>query len=100
MDAEVSDAHWRLRGRSLRWEVEVDAHAEPSAALVLPVPLVEERRGTPGALEHLAGQLSVTVRRDGREVWSGETELAGLEHGGLARAEAEAARRDGSTTVG
>lgn len=93
VSAEVGDSHWRLRGRSPRWEVEIEGEAEPGDALVLPVPLVQERRGTPGALEHLAGRLRVRVARDGREVWAGESTLAGLEHGGLARAEAEAARR-------
>ena len=93
VEATVSDSRWHLRGRSPRWDVEVDAHAPLGDALVLPVPLVDERRGTPGALEHLAGHLEVRVRRNGREVWTGETALAGLEHGGLARAEAEAARR-------
>ena len=93
VDAKVTDTTWTLRGRSLRWEVEIDAEAAVADALVLPVPLVDERRGTPGALEHLAGDLRVVVRRDGREVWRGDTTLAGLEHGGLARAEAEAARR-------
>lgn len=93
VDAEVTDTTWRLRGRSLRWEVVIDAEAPLADALVLPVPLVQERRGTPGALEHLAGTMRVRVRRGGREVWAGESTIAGLEHGGLARAEAELARR-------
>ncbi|MCG6567311.1 tocopherol cyclase family protein [Tessaracoccus sp. ZS01] len=93
--ATTSDSRWRLRARSARWQVDLDAEAEPAHALVLPVPLVEERRGTPGALEQLAGRMAVTVRRDGRVVWAGESDLAGLEHGGLARAEAAAARRRG-----
>lgn len=66
-----------------------------AAAHVLPVPLPSQHRNTPGALEHLAGTLHVEVTRGGRAgtVWSGTSYLAGLEHGGLARAEAELARR-------
>jgi hypothetical protein len=91
--ARVSDDTWLLRGRNRRWAVEVEAHAALSAAHVLPVPLPSERRNTPGALEHLGGRLDVSVRRDGRLVWRGATTLAGLEHGGLARAAAEMQRR-------
>ena len=93
--ARVGDDRWSLRGRSATWRVDVDAHAEPAAAHVLPVPLPEQHRNTPGALEHLAGDLSVTVRNRGRVVWRGTSRLAGLEHGGLARAEAELSRRGG-----
>ena len=93
VDAEVTDTTWRLRGRSLRWQVEIDAEAPLADALVLPVPVVEERRGTPGALEHLSGTMRVRVKRGGKQVWAGESTIAGLEHGGLARAEAEKARR-------
>jgi len=51
-------------------------------ALVLPVPLVEERRAAPGALEHLGATMSIRVRNHGRLVWEGTSRLAGLEHGG------------------
>ncbi len=47
---------------------------------------------------HLAGTLEVRVARRGREVWRGTSYLAGLEHGGLARAEAELARRGGDAS--
>lgn len=93
--ARVGDDHWVLRGRSAGWRIDVDAHAPLRAAHVLPVPLPFEHRNTPGALEHLTGELSVTVRRGRRIVWRGTSGLAGLEHGGLARAEAELARRGG-----
>ena len=63
-------------------------------ALVLPVPLVEERKGAPGALEHLGATLSVRVSQGRRLVWEGTSRLAGLEHGGLERAAAEALRRE------
>ncbi len=91
--ATVTDSSWRLRGRSALWQVDVDAAAVPGDAHVLPVPLPREGRNTPGAIEHLSGSLVVTVRRGGRTVWSGESALAGLEHGGLAGADAELRRR-------
>ena len=93
--ATIHDESWVLRGRSRTWTIEVDAHAPLGAAHVLPVPLPGEHRNTPGALEHLHGSITVTVRRDGRTVWRGTSRMAGLEHGGLARAEAELARRGG-----
>ncbi len=93
VEARVSDDTWALRGRSLSWSVEIEGHAPLSAAHVLPVPLPAERRNVAGALEHLAGRMTVEVRRRGRLVWSAESSLAALEHGGIARAAAEAARR-------
>ncbi len=86
---------WTIRGRSLSWQVEIDAEADPDQSFVLPVPLVEEHRNTPGDLEHLVGDLRVRVTRFGREVWSGHTSLAALEIGGRDLAEAELARRGG-----
>ncbi len=91
--AEVGDTTWELQGRGHGWQVSVHASAPLAAAHVLPVPLPSERRNTAGALEHLTGRLDVEVRRHGRLVWSGRSDLAGLEHGGLARAEAELRRR-------
>lgn len=91
--ARVTDHTWLLRGRGRGWRIDVEAHAPLDAAHVLPVPLPAERRNTPGALEHLGGSLAVTVRRGHRVVWRGDSSLAGLEHGGLARAAAELHRR-------
>lgn len=92
--AEVDDENWLLTSRSPRWQVEVEGSAELGAAHVLPVPLPAERRNIAAALEHLGGTMKVTVTRRGRGVvWRGESNLAGLEHGGRAMAEAEAARR-------
>ncbi|MEO7588661.1 MAG: tocopherol cyclase family protein [Arachnia sp.] len=91
--ADVGDEYWRLEGRSRGWSVSVDADAPLSAAHVLPVPLVGERRAVPGAIEHLAGRLQIRVSHRGRLVWEGESRLAGLEHGGLDRAAALAASR-------
>lgn len=89
----VSHDTWLVRGLSRRWQVEVEGHAPLSSAHVLPVPLPRERRNVAGALEHLGGDLSVTVRSGRRLVWRGTSALAALEHGGLALADAEMARR-------
>ena len=91
--AEVTDEDWLLRGRSARWSIDVEGHSPLAAAHVLPVPLPKERRNVPGAIEHLAGSMKVSVRRRGRLVWSGESTLAALEHGGIDRARAEVSRR-------
>ncbi len=93
--AAVSPGRWRLAGRSPRWAVDVESVADPGDAFVLPVPLVEEHRNTPGDLEHLTSPLRVVVRESGREVWRGLTTLAGVEIGGRRPAEAELRRRDG-----
>ncbi len=93
--AEVTDETWALRGRSGLWDVRVQAWSPLGAAHVLPVPLPSERRNVPGAIEHLAGDLEVVVRRAGRVRWRGRTRLAALEHGGVARARAEIVRRGG-----
>lgn len=89
----ISDERWALSGRTRAWQVEVEGHAPLGQALVLPVPLVEERRASPGALEHLGATMTVRVRNRGHLVWEGTSHLAGLEHGGLDRAAAEARRR-------
>ncbi len=89
----ITDDRWQLSGRRGGWLIEVDGRAPLADAHVLPVPLVEERRAAPGALEHLGATMSVAVRHRGRLVWEGTSTLAGLEHGGLARAAAEARRR-------
>jgi tocopherol cyclase len=92
--AVITDDGWVLIGRSRFWQVEVEGHAQMADALVLPVPLVEERRAAPGALEHLGATMSVRVRNRGRLIWEGTSRLAGLEHGGLERAATEARRRE------
>jgi hypothetical protein len=94
--AEVTDERWVLRGRSARWQVDLEGLGSLDSAHVLPVPLPAERRNVPGAIEHLGARMTVTVRRHGRVVWQGESRSAALEHGGIARARAEIARRGGS----
>lgn len=92
--ARVDDRSWKLCGGNRRWTVEIEGHARPGDAHVLPVPLPAERRNVPGALEHLGGELSVTVREHGRPRLSGESHLAGLEWGGISRAHDELRRRE------
>ena len=94
--AEVSDDRWSLQGRGFGWDVEVEGLGDLGAAHVLPVPLPDERRNIAGAIEHLGATLRVVVRRRGREVWSGESHVAALEHGGIDRARTEIVRRGGS----
>jgi Tocopherol cyclase len=91
--AVASDGRWRLRGRSARWSVAVDASAVPGDAHVLPVPFPGVGYSVPGALENLAGELRVTVRQRGRVVFADASRLAGLEYGGIGKVQAELARR-------
>ena len=91
--AEVSDERWTLHGRSAQWRIDIEGTGNLANAHVLPVPLPAERRNVPGAIEHLGATMHVTVRRRGRIVWEGQSNLAALEHGGIDRARAEVARR-------
>jgi hypothetical protein len=94
VESEVTDERWSLRGKSLRWEVEIEGQAPRGESHLLPVPLPRERRNVAGALEHLGGTVKVVVRsRRGVAVWRGESQSAALEHGGLERAQREAERR-------
>lgn len=91
--AEVSDERWALHGRSAQWRVDIEGSGSLDIAHVPPVPLPVERRNVPGAIQHLGATMRVTVRRRGRVIWEGESKLAALEHGGVARARAEVVRR-------
>lgn len=91
--AEVSDERWVLHGRSAQWRVDIEGSGSLDTAHVLPVPLPAERRNVAGAIEHLGATMRVAVRRRGRVVWEGESNLAALEHGGIDRAREEVARR-------
>lgn len=93
VDTRTGDERWQLSGRGYGWQVEIHATAPLDQAFILPVPLPSEHRNTAGDLEHLAGELNIEVRRFGRQVWSGRTTLAALEHGSLDRAQQELTRR-------
>lgn len=95
VQARVTDEAWSLHGRNALWSIVIEASSPLGRACVLPVPLPSESRNVPGAIEHLAGRLAITVRRRGRVRWRGESALAALEHGGVARAQAEVLRRGG-----
>jgi tocopherol cyclase len=74
----VDEGGWRLAGAG----IEVEAHADGVAPHLLPVPVPHERRRLDDwAPQHLTGSLRVSVRRRGRTLYEGTSELAGLERG-------------------
>lgn len=77
----VGDSHWLIRGRSPRYEIEVEGDGHHLPPHVLPVPLPGERRNIDTDFEHLGGRLRCTVKRNGRLLFDGTSELAGLEVG-------------------
>lgn len=79
--ATLGEGTWELRARRPGWTAELRGTADPAGAHVLPVPLPAERRSFPGAHEHLAGHVELCLRRRGAVVFSGTSELAGLEVG-------------------
>ncbi|MEA2296071.1 MAG: hypothetical protein QOE86_3710, partial [Solirubrobacteraceae bacterium] len=72
---------WRIAARGPRHSVEVHAEADEADVHDLPVPVPAERRAVMRSRQHLAGRLTVTVRRGRRVVYAGESSLAGLERG-------------------
>jgi hypothetical protein len=72
---------WRVRARSPRWTAEIEGEAAPGALYELPVPVPGERATEPRSRQALAGRLALTVRHGRRVVFSGASELAGLERG-------------------
>jgi tocopherol cyclase len=78
--ARASGGEWHIRARSPRHAIEIRGEAA-GPPLRLPVPIPAERRLEVRSEHHLAGRLSVTVRR-GRRIWlTGESAVAGLEDG-------------------
>jgi tocopherol cyclase len=74
----VEEGRWHLAGAG----IEVEAHADDLAPHLLPVPVPRERRRLDDwAPQHLAGTLRLSVRRRGRTLYQGTSELAGLERG-------------------
>ena len=74
----VDERGWRLAGGG----IEVEAHADGVAPHLLPVPVPRERRRLDDwAPQHLAATLRLSVRRRGRTLYQGTSELAGLERG-------------------
>jgi hypothetical protein len=80
--AVLGPGAWRLRGRTPRHRIEVEAHADPAAAHILDVPVPDERRTVPWSHHHVGGGvLRLRVTRRGRTVYAGESGQAGLELG-------------------
>lgn len=81
MAATVGAGSWTARGRGHGVEVEIVGRGDPDRAHVLPVPVPAERRNVDSDFEHLAGRLDVDVRERGRTLFTGASDLAGLEIG-------------------
>ncbi|HPZ94927.1 MAG TPA: tocopherol cyclase family protein [Mycobacterium sp.] len=77
----VGDSNWLIHGRSPRYEIEVEGDGSHLPPHVLPVPLPGDRRNVDTDFEHLGGRLRCTVRKGGRLLVDGISELAGLEVG-------------------
>lgn len=89
----TGEGWWQLDARGPQHTVAIQARATAADAHVLPIPLPATGHSVPGALQHFAGELHVTLRRRGRVVFTGTSPLAGLEHGGRVQLEHELARR-------
>ena len=74
MREDIAPGRWVLRGRSLRYRVEIEAAGDPAAAHILDVPVPAERRTVPWSHQHLAGRLHVRVTRHGRLMYEGESD--------------------------
>lgn len=79
--SEIGENRWRLRGRSRRYEIELDGDGTHLPPHVLPVPLPAQRRNIDTDFEHLGGRLRCRVSEAGRVLFDGTSELAGLEVG-------------------
>jgi tocopherol cyclase len=77
----IGENYWSIRGRSPRYQIELEGDGAGLAPHVLPVPLPAERRNVDTDFEHLGGRLRLTVKESGRVIFSGTSELAGLEIG-------------------
>ena len=73
--------HWSIRGRSARYQIELEGDGSGLEPHVLPVPLPGDRRNVDTDFEHLGGRLRCVVRESGRVLFDGTSELAGLEVG-------------------
>ena len=79
--SEVGDNQWVIRGKSRRYEIELEGDGRHLPPHVLPVPLPAQRRNIDTDFEHLGGRLHCTVRESGRLLFKGTSELAALEVG-------------------
>jgi hypothetical protein len=83
VQSDVGNGSWRIRARSARHTIDVEADANGSVPHRLPVPVPAERRVVDGPAQHFDGRLALTVRRGRRTTFSGESQLAALERGNL-----------------
>ena len=81
MRAAAADGEWRLHARGRGYDVEIGGDAAGGRAHELLVPIPAERRGELRSRQHLAGELSLRVRRGRRLLYHGRSPLAGLELG-------------------
>jgi len=79
--SQIGENQWFLRGRSPRYEIELEGDGRHLPPHVLPVPLPAERRNIDSDFEHLGARLRCTVRESGRLLFEGTSELAALEVG-------------------
>ena len=77
----IGDNSWSIRGRSPRYQIELEGDGTALPPHVLPVPLPAERRNVDTDFEHLDGVLHCTVKESGRVIFAGTSHLAGLEVG-------------------
>ena len=77
---DVAGDRWQVEARGRRHRVSIVGWGVV-APHVLPVPLPAERRNVDTDFEHLAGRLHLRVETEGRLLFEGRSELAGLEHG-------------------
>ena len=80
VSATAGGGAWSVRARSARHTVALEGEATGPPHR-LPVPVPAEHRVVERSRQHLAGRVSVVVRRGRRTLWRGESALAGLEHG-------------------
>ena len=79
--SRIGENQWFLRGRSPRYEIEIEGDGRHLPPHVLPVPLPAERRNIDTDFEHLGARLRLTVRERGALLFEGTSELAALEVG-------------------
>ncbi len=77
----LAPGSWLLRTRGRGYDVEIAGDADGGHPHELLVPVAAEERGEPRSRQHLAGSLSLRVRRGGRLLYDGRSPLAGLELG-------------------
>lgn len=82
MHVEVGPQGWHFRARTARHTIELEGRANGTPPHALPIPIAAERRNLEGAAaQYLASDVRLHVRRGRRTLFSGESELAGLERG-------------------